>query len=187
MKKITLLLLISFSGFSQSIIKNKIDEFTKVRYIETNITKEKRLKEIDNISQDKGSVYFNLSYIESEKLSIFLFNILLYSNYDLGCFSKYDGKIIFLLENGKTIEGKQFSDTSCEKTGNTIKYTLATSSDSISTQFENFDILSKEKISKIRIYGSKFFQDFIIKEDAKEYIKGHFLILKDEINKLPTK
>lgn len=185
MKKIILLLLISFSGHSQSIIRNEVDEFTKIRVIETNITKEKRLKTIDNISQDKGNVYFNLSYVEADTLKMIFFNVLIYSNSDLGCFSKYDGKIMFLLENGKTIEGKQISDTSCEASGNSIKYGLATSKDLSDVQFDNFETLSKEKITKIRIYGTKYFQDFTIKEDAKEYIKNHFLILKAEIDKLP--
>lgn len=187
MKYMLLFLFISVSINSQSIITNNVDEFTKVKFIETNITKEKRIKEIDNITVDNGSMYFNLSYFQSDQSSIFLFNILLYSKNDLGCFSKYDGKIIFLLENGKTIEGKQFSETSCEKTGNTIKYGLAKSDEIATQQFENFETLSKERISKIRIYGSKFYQDFTIKEEAKDYIKNHFILLNDEVKKTETK
>jgi hypothetical protein len=64
---------------------------SKVKFIETNISKEKRIKEIDNITVDNGNMYFNLSYFQSDQSSIFLFNILLIQKNDL-CFSKYDGK-----------------------------------------------------------------------------------------------
>jgi hypothetical protein len=50
MKYITFFLFISVSINSQSITTNDVDEFTKVKFIETNISKEKRIKEIDNIT-----------------------------------------------------------------------------------------------------------------------------------------
>jgi hypothetical protein len=68
----------------------------------------------------------------------------------------------FLLEM-EDIEGKQFSETSCEKIGNTIKYALTKSDEIATKQFENFETLSKKRISKIRIYGSKFYKTLSIK------------------------
>lgn len=182
MKKILFLFLFPFLGFSQTIISNKVDEFTKTKFIETNIKKGKRVNESDNIIQDKGSIYFQLIYSESKEKSIYTFNTLLLLKDELGCFVEGNSRLLFLLENDKTIECTQISTTDC-KSAQAVNFILTTDLTNFSEQDKNFEELCMNKIKKIRLYGNKHYQDYQIKEEAKEYIQNHFLLLKSEINK----
>lgn len=182
MKKILVLIFFPFLGYSQSIISNTVDEFTKTKFIETNIKKGKRINESDNIIQDKGSIYFQLIYSESKDKSIYSFNTLLLLKDDLGCFVEGNSRLIFLLENDKPIECLQISKTECNST-QSANFVLTTDINNFSDQEKNFEELCLNKIKKIRLYGNKHFQDYLIKEEAKEYIQNHFTLLKSEINK----
>jgi hypothetical protein len=182
MKKIINVFIIFFLNgvtsnlYSQNIFLEpikKVDEFTKTLTIDLYPYEEimfgKKISKFPLPVESGKEFYMSASigvrYIKRENGNEFyLFSVK--KSVDLGCLSKYDGKMMVLFEDGDTITLKQQSDTDC---GSEIKVNYYFGSPEViesnsmeNLQIEQSGIVEKfrtKKISKIRVYGTKFYDD----------------------------
>jgi len=171
MKKILFLLLISFSAFSQKIIYNRIDEFSKNQEVKIKFICDSINNELDseNIIQSKEDYYekafLDINFIKSKKTNIkkYYLNLHFYLT-QIGCLSQYNGKITILTDNKTKIDLKQISNTDCDSAPN-ANYLIS---------LNQIKQLTLEKIYKIRIYSTDGYQDISIGENKKKCLMNLF-------------
>lgn len=170
MKKIIFLLFINF-GFSQHIVKNEIDEFTKNNVIQVNCSKKTKWATSDNVTKGIFKyLFFSLNNYKNDTTSVNTFNIDI-STGSLLCFSKSNGIIIFLFDDESTLELNQTSKLDCE-TRQVVKYSINNN---------DLIILKTKRLSKIRIYTTDGYLNFEIKENKQQIIKETFQLFYNTI------
>lgn len=191
MKFATTLLLLLFFGFvsfAQNISLEetvKKDDFTKAVTIV--VTPKEEVAQRRNVVKtfltiEEGKRTFpQLKYIKSEKgEEFYLLNFV--KAIDLGCLSSYDGKAMILFEDGETLTLKQQSETDCGDTIN-VNYYLA-SAETIkgndmtlfqAEQQEYISLMITKKITKIRIYGSKYYDEIALRPETQDIFQKMFL------------
>lgn len=178
MNKYLLIFLFPLYSFSQQVVVNEIDEFTKDKKIKVTCTKTDRWKVSDNISDDwMGlAVYLGAWHFTPKGFHAggYVAEIGLSGSTIVNCFSEYDGKIIWLFEDGDTCELKQISRTDCGTAHISARFTILQ---------DDLNKLITKKVKKLRIYTTDGYSDYTIKEKKIEAIQQTFALLKDTVEK----
>ena len=173
MKKTAILLFLIFVNYnySQIIISNETDEFTKSKNITVGAFEKQKLSLKDNVSNDKNvSLYFYISYtkeIDNKETQALLLSFWFPKNV---CIVQESSKIMIMLSNNEILEYKSLGKTTCDK------------SITAAYLFEDFTPYLNNEIKKIRVYTSEGYTDIEIKEDKKEIIRNSFKLLNSNIN-----
>ncbi|WP_290806674.1 hypothetical protein [Flavobacterium sp.] len=172
MKKILLLLLLFINySFSQIIIADEIDDFTKSHNITVGAFEKQTLSLKDNVSNTKDlSLYFYISYTkekDNKETQALLFSFWFPKSV---CLSQNTSKIMVMLSNNEILEYKSLGKTDCDKS-----LTAAYLFDDIKPYLEN-------TIKKVRVYTSEGYFDIEIKEEKKEIIQNSFILINSKIN-----
>lgn len=181
------MLVVSLSASAQNITlesTRNVDDFTKTTKIDVvpkeEILKGKRVVKQTSFLEAKNTTYEaaaigTMTYFKNEDGTYL--NIA--KSVDLGCMSKYDGKAMLMFEDNEVIEIKQISDTDCGENVN-VRYILvskevydATTSetgltDFLDAQYKSMELLETKKLKKIRIYGSKYYDDIDIRPELQD-------------------
>lgn len=172
-KLILALLLFPFLSMAQEYelaTKVKNDEFTKSTIIRTDLVIPSK-KENKTPFSIEAKEYTLLSMVyykkpDESELMYIGFNKAI----DLGCLSKHDGKMMILFEDGEILEIAQVSDTDCSDTPSAqfiiTSRKVAESNDIGLIQSEianNLEFFKNKKVTKVRVYGSKFYDEIELK------------------------
>ncbi len=154
---------------AQVNVSKSIDEFTGIQSLYAFEGKGRYQRIKDRIDKLK-EVEFSMSYVSNKEGRLLVVHFSFYPRYsDMGCLSKYDGKIILLLDNGKTIECTQNSETDCSDSPSASYVFYEKGVKSIEQGFlqseEKLEEISKSVISKIRVYANKGYRDYEIQEE----------------------
>jgi len=181
MKKLSAIfvfLLFAFLSFGQIPLSiNNIDEFNgsvnKVTRSSYSVFKSEN--SIGNISLSMGrvdSTYFLILRVST----------------DLGCLSQYDGKCMIKFSDGTILNFAQGSETDCSESPAAQYYLVAREEMNLENVFQimkiNREKIESSSIDKIRVYGSKYYADYIpnpkFREDfnAKDVLIFHIKSLK---------
>lgn len=163
--------------FSQHLVKNDIDEFTGDRRVQVNCYEGDRWATSDRITKGFGNyVYLTGQYIKDKEGNELYFLTLNIHNLPQGsCLSQYDGKIIWLFNDKSTLELPQISETDCEYTSINGKYKLT---------LEQVETLKTKQSDKLRVYTTKGYLDFELKDDKKELMQKTFETLVNTVQNL---
>ena len=177
------LILAQIACFSQSIQLDEIDDFTGSRKIITSPWRGKTIKPSDFVDVDK-SLLVNTSCLIKD--SITLHTITLYLMSDIGCLSKYDGKAIILFEDKSKIEIHQLSDTDCDDSPTASYLLLSRDEGEDKSNFqskieENYSHIMNHDITKIRVYGNKYYKDFELNLKSQDILKRHFSLIGKQL------
>jgi hypothetical protein len=163
---------------------NKVDEFNGTKSITTSLSAGKYTKRSDYIDLD-GSLLITLGYsLSADSVELYIFNIFTTRANKLGCLSEYNGKCIFLFEDGETQELTQFSNTNCNSNSLYAMYVFW-KRDQIDypeirdIMFTNIEKASTKRINKIRIYGTEGIADYTLKEEKKDILIKHFKVINE--------
>lgn len=115
MKKVLLLLFIPVFGFSQTVVINEVDEFTKAYKVKVNCSKSERWRFADDISDEFNSIFLGTWYFQKDDISSFVVELGINGFSATTCLSEYEGRIIWLFEDGTTSELVQESKTICHE------------------------------------------------------------------------
>lgn len=169
MKKSLIILLLSFSVFSQDLqIKN--DEFSNQKII--SCTTQKQNAFLSSSLSKELSITLTCTAKISENGRKFTYLSASIITSTIQCYSDHDGKIIFLFEDGEKLTLKQISKVKCD-TNSIISYEL---SDYDLTKLLNNDI------KKIRVIASDKYMEGEIKKNKKQLIKDTFVLFSLNIN-----
>lgn len=169
----TSLLFSFFSSQAQHVALNKIDEFTDDKVIQVNAAEEKTWSTSDNIAKGIfNSIFLSTKSVKSKEETLSNYIQLDISTGSMICLSKYDGKVIFLLDNNEKVNLKQVSKIDC---GQRVLSKFILNNDDL-------EKLTNNKIIKFRIYTTEGYMDFETKEKKQELIKNHFILFKKTIN-----
>ena len=176
--------ILALHGFSQNIFletSNKVDEFNKSISIQV-IPKEevlrgkKVMKNFLSVEDENNTIVF-INYLKPEDGSEY-YRIVFRKTIDLGCVSKYDGKLLVLFENGETLTLQQQSETDCGDTITPAYYFASPEtlkSDSmVDFQAEQNKIIDKflsSNILKVRLYGTKHYDEIEFRPQAQDIVK----------------
>ena len=188
-----ILIFFSFSSFSQIKFEKEKDDFTGASSVNTHYTFIDKIRQSENKSEQKkynqigNRLALSMKYQKTDQQEVYWVNLIL-NKVDLGCLSKYDGKMLVLLEDGTSLEFHQVSQTDCSSDYSKVSYSLISKEgfESLSSNQEFYDIQNsylrefKEKsIKKIRVHGTKYYADFDISEEKK-------FILADNVNTIES-
>lgn len=170
-----LLLFFPLFCFSQHLVKNDIDEFTGDHHIQVNCYEGERWVQGDRINKGFGKyIFLTGQYIkDKEGQELYFLTLNIQSLPQGSCLSQYDGKIIWLFSDKTTLELPQISETDCEYTSINGKYKLTP---------EQLEILKTKQPDKLRVYTTKGYMDYELKEDKKELINKTFEVLLNTVN-----
>ncbi len=91
--------------------------------------------------------------------------IILRLSTDLGCLSQYDGKCMIKFSDGTILNFAQATETDCSDSPAAQYYLVAREEMNLENVFEimkeNRKKLESSPIDKIRVYGSKYYNDYI--------------------------
>ena len=193
MKKFIFIFLVSIIGYGQDdkyvetqepnqltgkVVENKKDEFTGDYKIQVNAMRGNRFKNSDKITEGWliEPIFLSVNYKKTneKKFTYLNLEILQSSGFNNLCVSNYDGQLFIILENNEKVNLKQFSEVECDAVLDP-KYTISDN---------DLLKLSKYKISKIRVYYTKNYGDYIIREDRKALILNTFQVLKEQISRI---
>ena len=189
MKYIITFLLICFSTslFSQvKLFRKTKDDFTGGLTISTSPYKKKFPKKKDRIDKQQ-LLNFSLAYMQpkAQDKGLYYVFVIFNANMDVGCFSEYDGKLMFLLSNGTVIECIQKSDTDCSDMPNgtfaLFDEDVKTYAEMVGYTNENIELLLNNDIKKIRIYSTNGYYDFEMKDENKDIFKQHYEVIQNEM------
>jgi len=177
-------MLITLNVFSQRIEVNKIDDFTKSHIIKTNMLESTNPNRVIFKKSDyidiTNELLFSMSYYKSSDTTEVYYMSVMFT-VDLGCLSQYDGKMMVILDDNTVLTFMQFSNTDCSSVLR-ADYYLLNREDSDKpiwreTMADNILKLLSHKVFKIRIYGSKYYNDFILKPEKQNIISSHLNII----------
>jgi hypothetical protein len=177
--QIFLFLFIINTSYSQQIVLNEIDEFTKTKRIFSTTRKGKYWKGSD----DSGKGGFNNLYISSRYINADSVEQL-YLVFDVGvstiqCFNN-QSTVILKLDNEELITFKYIDNVECKNSSITGYFIFE---GTIEEQKETLKKLSLQNILKVRVNFTQAYQDIEIITEKHEIIKEHFKLLLEEINK----
>src|SRR5690606_40914003 len=89
---------------------------------------------------------------------------------DLGCLSKYDGKIMLLMDSGDTFTFMQNSDTDCGSNSYFTNYLMLSEDQAVLPNWreillENFNEIANSKVKKVRVYATKGYLDIEVRSE----------------------
>ena len=183
------------TGYSQNILIDpvkKIDEFTKNLSVEVvpfeEVLKGKKVLKIPLSVQAGKNTMIGISYYKSKE-EVEFYRIAIIKSIDLGCVSKYDGKRLVLFEDGETLTLQQLSETDCD--GTISPYYYFASPETIKTdsnddfQAEQLKFIEKfmtSKVSKIRIYGTKYYDEIEFRPEVSDIIEKMLTKIEESLN-----
>lgn len=173
MKKIILVafLIISFKNYSQVVLSEEVDEFTKSKNISIGAQLKDKLNLKDNVSSKEDvSLFFNISYIKEKTGAESQALLLTFFFPKSTCLVQENSKLMILLENEEIIETISLGKTDCNKTLTGL------------FMIKDLTPFLNNNIKKIRIYSSEGIYDITILEDKKKIIKDSFILLDKKIN-----
>lgn len=159
-----LLFILPVVCFSQvTLSTNEKDEFTGSTKKSTDYS-----KNVFRAEKTAGSLYINVNRVDS------LSYIGIIVTEDLGCLSEYDSKLMIKLVDGTIIESAQLTDTDCDSDFASAGFVAVKKEemnlpDPYKIVNENNAKLATTKIEKIRVYGSKSYNDYIPNPKFKEF------------------
>lgn len=193
MKKLIIALFISINCYCQEdkfldnpdpselvgkVVENKRDDFTNDYTVQVNAMRGNRFKNGDKLTEGLfvEPIFLSTFYriTTSKKFAYINLEILQRPSFDNYCVSDYDGQLFIMLDNKEIIKLKQFSEVDCDTTLDP-KYNLS---------IEDLNKLTTHKIDKIRIYYTKGYGDYTIREDKKALVLSTFQVLKEQISRI---
>lgn len=184
---IIILMLLCSSVYAQSILSDKVDEFSKKRNIQTKPYEGKVWKKSDFIDH-KNQVLVSMIFSTGDDVDLWIMSFSMLTTADFGCLSEYNGKVIFLFDNDSTMEAYQVSNTDCSNSdGYSASYAMVSREElkngaTLPTLLtENLEKLRRNAIKKIRVYGSKGYIDFTIKPEKRGVLTTHINLIKGKL------
>lgn len=196
-----IMLAFSLSASAQNITlesTKNVDDFTKTTKIDVvpkgeilkgkKVTKQTAYLEAQKTIYEAAAIGTMTYFKNKDGNELYYLNIA--KSVDLGCMSQYDGKAMLMFEDEEVIEIKQISETDCGDFVN-VRYILVskevydgTTTETGMTNFLNaqnktLQLLETKKLKKIRIYGSKYYDDIEIIPD----LQNIFQRMVDELYK----
>lgn len=169
-------LIASVNLIGQVNVSEEFDEFEKIKDITAFIGKGRWPRMRDRPDKHK-EINFSLSYLEKDDVRLLSFTMMFFSHRPIYCLSEYDGKAIFLLKDGQTVECRQTSDTDCSRDYPSAVYTfypkeVKEPQRAFEISKEALEKISAIGISKIRVHTTEVGAvDFEIKEDRTDFVK----------------
>ena len=184
-----ILIFFSFSSFSQIKFEKEKDDFTGASSVNTHYTFIDKIRQSENKSEQKkynqigNRLALSMKYQKTDQQEVYWVNLIL-NKVDLGCLSKYDGKMLVLLEDGTSLEFHQVSQTDCSSDYSKVSYSLISKEGFESLDDEGYlnkklREFKEKSIKKIRVHGTKYYADFDISEEKK-------FILADNVNTIES-
>jgi len=151
---IFILMLFTVSSFCQIPLSvNKVDEFNGT------INKVTKTSYFVFKGETFGTLSLSMGRVDST-----YFLILTVSN-DLGCLSQYDGKCMLKFSDGTILNFAQATETDCSDSPAAQYYLVAREEMNLENVFdimkENRKKIESVSIDKIRVYGGKYYADYI--------------------------
>lgn len=188
------LFFVSVPVFSQVEFTKKFDEFTGNTTISTKPIS--LYKEILNrngkLIRTEPKLSLSITIYDSQENEKPIWYLDASFRGDLGCLSKYSGKLMLLFDDGKTLELHQISDTDCSSSIPSARYLFLTKTlyESLEGNIEllyneqekYLDLFKEKSLKKIRIYGSKYYGDVEVNEELRYILVDKISTLEKNIN-----
>ena len=149
--------LFSISIFSQQIVENQIDKFTKNKVIQVNASSSKNWSTSDAVTKGMFKNVF-VSFRKVNQTNYLQLGVS--ANGYILCFSE-DKEAILLFSDDSTLKLKNL-DTNCDHNLVAGKFILSD---------ENLELLKTKELQGIRIYFSEGYSDYEIRKNKKAVIQ----------------